>query len=188
MLVTILYCKEKLLIDHFWECNQFWEFGIGSANNHLFDILLYSHYFYAWYCIDIVRRKFSLDHSWELTYCWGKMMCWSIICNIHIHLHSLTCSPEKNSFKKECNQKCWKKWEAVSSGVFQSCNNYRYETWIWCFPLLQKFHGRFHWLWYNLKLWLMIKWLILSEVFGAGNSLGLSFISILFAFLLFSFI
>ena len=123
MLVTTLYCKEKLLIDHFWECNQFWEFGIGSANNHLFGILLYSHYFYAWYCIDIVRRKFSLDHSWELTYCWGKMMCWSIIYNIHIHLHSLTCSPEKNSFKKECNQKCWKKMRSSLK---------------WCFSKLQQ--------------------------------------------------
>ena len=36
---------------------QFGEFGIGSTNNPLIDILLYSHHFYAWYCIDIVRRN-----------------------------------------------------------------------------------------------------------------------------------
>ena len=36
---------------------QFGEFGIRSINNPLIDILLYSHHFYAWYCIDIVRRN-----------------------------------------------------------------------------------------------------------------------------------
>ena len=32
------------------------KFGIGSTDNPLIDILLYSHHFYAWYCIHIVRR------------------------------------------------------------------------------------------------------------------------------------
>ena len=36
---------------------QFGEFSIGSTNNPLIDILLYSRHFYAWYCIDIVRRN-----------------------------------------------------------------------------------------------------------------------------------
>ena len=36
---------------------QFGEFGIRLINNPLIDILLYSHHFYAWYCIDIVRRN-----------------------------------------------------------------------------------------------------------------------------------
>ena len=36
---------------------KFGEFGIRSTNNNLIEILLYSHHFYAWYCIDIVRRN-----------------------------------------------------------------------------------------------------------------------------------
>ena len=35
-----------------------WRIGIGSINNPLLDILLYSHHFYAWYCIEIL--------SWSL--------------------------------------------------------------------------------------------------------------------------
>ena len=31
--------------------------GVGSTNNPIIDILLYSHHLTAWYCIDIVRRN-----------------------------------------------------------------------------------------------------------------------------------
>ena len=33
------------------------EIGIGSTNNPMIDISLYSHHLSAWYCIDIVRRN-----------------------------------------------------------------------------------------------------------------------------------
>ena len=36
---------------------KFGEFGIGSTNNLLTDIFLYSHLLSTWYCSDIVRRN-----------------------------------------------------------------------------------------------------------------------------------
>ena len=35
----------------------FGEFGLGSTNNPLVDIFIYSHHLSAWYCIYIVRRS-----------------------------------------------------------------------------------------------------------------------------------
>ena len=34
-----------------------WRIGVGSTNNPLIYIFLYSHNLLAWYCIDIVRRN-----------------------------------------------------------------------------------------------------------------------------------
>ena len=42
------------------------ESGIGSTYNPLIDIFIYSHHLSAWYCIDIIKEKFCLGHSWEL--------------------------------------------------------------------------------------------------------------------------
>ena len=41
------------------------EFGIGSINNPLIHIFLYSHLLSGWYYIDILRRK-SVCYSWEV--------------------------------------------------------------------------------------------------------------------------
>ena len=41
------------------------EFGIGSGNNLLNDIFLYSHHFSARYCVEIVRRNsFLVTHRY----------------------------------------------------------------------------------------------------------------------------
>ena len=42
--VTILWCYSR-------------EFGNGSTNNPLFDIILYFHHSSAWYCTDILRKN-----------------------------------------------------------------------------------------------------------------------------------
>ena len=42
------------------------ESGIGSTYNPLIDIFIYSHHLSTWYCIDIIKEKFCLGHSWEL--------------------------------------------------------------------------------------------------------------------------
>ena len=46
-----------LTVWHAFLWCQFGEFGIGSTNNPPIDVFLYSHHYYAWYCIDIVRRN-----------------------------------------------------------------------------------------------------------------------------------
>lgn len=45
---------------------QFGEFGIGSANNTLSDIVLYSHDMSAGYCIDLWKEKRFPCHLWKL--------------------------------------------------------------------------------------------------------------------------
>ena len=68
--IFVVFANNPLTPWQFLWC-QFGEFGIGSTNNPLIDILLYSHHFYAWYCIDIVRRNSVLitDGSERVKYC-----------------------------------------------------------------------------------------------------------------------
>ena len=33
------------------------EFGVGSTNNPLMDVFLYSHHLTAWHCVDTVKRN-----------------------------------------------------------------------------------------------------------------------------------
>ena len=49
----------------FLQC-YFREFGIGSTDNSLIDIFLYSYHLPAWYCINFGKEKFCSGHSWEL--------------------------------------------------------------------------------------------------------------------------
>ena len=42
------------------------ESGIRSTYNPLIDIFIYSHHLSAWYCMDVIKEKFCLGHSWEL--------------------------------------------------------------------------------------------------------------------------
>lgn len=46
-------------------CLKFGEFGIGSTHDSSLDILLYSHYWSACYCIDFVKRNSFLVTHWS---------------------------------------------------------------------------------------------------------------------------
>ena len=57
--------KFSLLFTKKFLCYQFGEFGIGSANNLLSDIVLYSHDLSAGYCIDLCKEKHFPCHLWK---------------------------------------------------------------------------------------------------------------------------
>ena len=58
--------KTSLLFTKKFLCYQCGEFGIGSANNPLSDIVLYSHDLSAGYCIDLCKEKRCPCHLWKL--------------------------------------------------------------------------------------------------------------------------
>ena len=60
------WLKFSLLFTKKFLCYQFGEFGIGSANNTLSDIVLYSHDLSAGYCIDLCKEKRFPCHLWKL--------------------------------------------------------------------------------------------------------------------------
>ena len=60
------WLKFSLLFTKKFLCYQFGEFGIGSANNTLSDIVLYSHDLSAGYCIDLWKETCFPCHLWKL--------------------------------------------------------------------------------------------------------------------------
>ena len=97
---------------------SFGEFGIGSINNPLIYIFLYSHHLPAWYCIDIVKRNSVLVSygsyrvNWKVHQSYRQVLCIALLKNPLAHNHFFFFISLKGSFSS--NKVFFIKWKYLS--------------------------------------------------------------------------
>ena len=110
---------------------SFGEFGIGSINNPLIYIFLYSHDLPAWYCINIVKRNSVLVSygsnrvNWKVHQFYRQVLCIASLKNPQAHNHFFFFISLKGSFSS--NKVFFIKWKYLSFWTILRIQNYLFK-------------------------------------------------------------